>query len=1057
MRLVVAAIFLIIAQSVMGQVIPQIHSPNYAEVTSGEIPIQLSSDLAFDVYLSAGTASGGELLHHSDVGVSNAFVASINSLELASGQYTIRVIDSENNEASTSFIIDNLAKQEWLKGSARGYQPKNGEIKAVDFENDGLFETVFIDVGEESVNLVVLNSNGNVVFEQSIAQTVSFDAWQLPIVTELDESNPNKELVLVRRDIVNGQSIAFVEMYSSEGTMLASSTLSVSHDYFKTSEYYRDSLQISVGDVDGDGGNEIIIVDQDTLYILDAELEELATYNTEGNHPAQIVVAPLDTNLGDDIVIRSRRCENFTLGASGNYYCSANDNSYFIQAFNLDGEVWQREFYAAEMFAVDIDRDFNVDLLLVEGNHIHRWSGNGEPYENDHWPVWNNTHMPHHNVMVAPIQNGSEEVLLAAMWTYEQSGYVSTLNMMRYITHEGLDLIYGDSNDRIRLGDFDGLASRRISVVNLDDDAEWEYLVKTRRAGYFSYGTEVHAIDDNGDKLDNFSFREDLEFRMPEECYTCSYIFYQDPVIADIDNDGFIDVSVSGHDALGVHWESNSVEIDNTEMAWGTALYDEKNQNYFKVTYADKDVNQVYFRGTPNGFGTTRMRLIDNHVWEIKVNFSGNPTDRFKFDIHGDWHENYGDLNKDGIADLGGNDIFVNNGGGDYVIQFNDETFEYTILSTGENRAEIFDLGSDLVVYKNQPFYPGATLVQDPSFMPYEGTNLYIPTEAGYFTFQNPLNNNDEQLVIVKDYKNTRFDQVFYRGTTNNWSKSEMVMVDHGVWEIEIEVDDGREDHNFKFDISGDWSYNFGDNNSDGSLEQWGANIALGNAVTTIIRFHEESLTYEILSSRPPFVYFEPGMNGYSKESNLVFSTSLFNNPFFREAFSDYGPDWSREVEQLSGDTVEFSRNNQYYPNYPWLDFEAPGDGAYTLRSSLFVDGQFSASADITYIIVDNPEHPSSVQFACHNVSVNEGYGVYVVGNNLKLGNWKPTRFTRLKDFGKGIWGKTIEGFAEQSDIEWKCVIAKDETLGNIQWESGGNNQITAPAEGGVITSRGYF
>ena len=51
----------------------------------------------------------------------------------------------------------------------------------------------------------------------------------------------------------------------------------------------------------------------------------------------------------------------------------------------------------------------------------------------------------------------------------------------------------------------------------------------------------------------------------------------------------------------------------------------------------------------------------------------------FKFDITGDWSENYGDQQRDGIADRDGADIPVTQGAGRYTIDFNTSTKAYAV------------------------------------------------------------------------------------------------------------------------------------------------------------------------------------------------------------------------------------------------------------------------------------------------------------------------------------------------------------------------------------------
>jgi alpha-amylase len=74
------------------------------------------------------------------------------------------------------------------------------------------------------------------------------------------------------------------------------------------------------------------------------------------------------------------------------------------------------------------------------------------------------------------------------------------------------------------------------------------------------------------------------------------------------------------------------------------------------------------------------MKLVNDYTWEITAPFVGASNDRFKFDVSpGNWSLNFGDYNKDGIADLNGADIPITEGAGEYVITFNDKSNEYNI------------------------------------------------------------------------------------------------------------------------------------------------------------------------------------------------------------------------------------------------------------------------------------------------------------------------------------------------------------------------------------------
>lgn len=94
-----------------------------------------------------------------------------------------------------------------------------------------------------------------------------------------------------------------------------------------------------------------------------------------------------------------------------------------------------------------------------------------------------------------------------------------------------------------------------------------------------------------------------------------------------------------------------------------------------------KTFSRVFFRGTPNNWGTTPMRLISDFTWAITVPFGSATNERFKFDLYCDWSHNYGDNPpQDGTADRTGQDIPITGGAGSYTITFNDQTKAYTVV-----------------------------------------------------------------------------------------------------------------------------------------------------------------------------------------------------------------------------------------------------------------------------------------------------------------------------------------------------------------------------------------
>lgn len=133
-----------------------------------------------------------------------------------------------------------------------------------------------------------------------------------------------------------------------------------------------------------------------------------------------------------------------------------------------------------------------------------------------------------------------------------------------------------------------------------------------------------------------------------------------------------------------------------------------------------KTYQQVYFRGTPNGWGTTVMTLVSNYTWEITVVFGSAADERFKFDVNGDWSLNFGDNNNDGIADQSGGNIMITQGASMYTIRFNDLTKRYWVIKQ--------------VV--NQPPTPNA------------GVNRMIPLAGGVFALDGSGSTDSDGTIV---------------------------------------------------------------------------------------------------------------------------------------------------------------------------------------------------------------------------------------------------------------------------------------------------------------------
>lgn len=126
------------------------------------------------------------------------------------------------------------------------------------------------------------------------------------------------------------------------------------------------------------------------------------------------------------------------------------------------------------------------------------------------------------------------------------------------------------------------------------------------------------------------------------------------------------DYTVTGDQSYQIDFYTDSHSIQTTQVA-----------SCDSQTYA-QNFSALYFRGTANNWAADAMTLADDHTWSRLIHFDGQTNQRFKFDLTGDWSQNYGDNQNDGVLDAAGGDIYTNVSG-DYVVTVNDQTLAYSL------------------------------------------------------------------------------------------------------------------------------------------------------------------------------------------------------------------------------------------------------------------------------------------------------------------------------------------------------------------------------------------
>ncbi len=160
---------------------------------------------------------------------------------------------------------------------------------------------------------------------------------------------------------------------------------------------------------------------------------------------------------------------------------------------------------------------------------------------------------------------------------------------------------------------------------------------------------------------------------------------------------------------------------------------------------SDCGTSSMTLRGSFNGFNTLKMQCNESGEWYAdNIEFSMATGNRFKFDVLGDWSQNYGDSTvPDGIADLSGKDISVNPG--TYNIKFNVKTKRYSSsavipvekqhYTAVEMNVILMQLGDRLAKQEASPLISTFAKTGDCTLLPAPGVNY-----AGCdFTQKNPF------------------------------------------------------------------------------------------------------------------------------------------------------------------------------------------------------------------------------------------------------------------------------------------------------------------------------
>ena len=276
----------------------------------------------------------------------------------------------------------------------------------------------------------------------------------------------------------------------------------------------------------------------------------------------------------------------------------------------------------------------------------------------------------------------------------------------------------------------------------------------------------------------------------------------------------------------------------------------------------------MYFRGTSNSWAAAPMTVdATTRVWSTEVTFTGaadsTGTQRFKFDVYGNWTENYGDTEADGIADKGSTKDIYFSGVGKYKVALKESDLSYTLTKMDTNQAPVAVVSPKTISVKvgDSIVFDASGSTDDNGVTGYSwSTGGSAKTETVLFdtvgtktisvtvTDAQGLTSTASATVTVTDNNgafNSAYTTMNFRGTPNSWASMAMTLVADNTWEATVNFD-GQANQRFKFDVAGNWTTNFGDTNADGTANQGGSDIYTAVVGTYKVQFNDSTLKYSL-------------------------------------------------------------------------------------------------------------------------------------------------------------------------------------------------------------------
>lgn len=279
-------------------------------------------------------------------------------------------------------------------------------------------------------------------------------------------------------------------------------------------------------------------------------------------------------------------------------------------------------------------------------------------------------------------------------------------------------------------------------------------------------------------------------------------------------------------------------------------------------------------------------------------------------------------------------------------------------------------------------------------------------------------------------------DQVYVRGTNNNWVAQAMTLIDNNTWEITSTFADSGSER-FKFDTAGDWSGSLGDTDADGVVEATGTDIQVLAAGTYKITFYGHTSSYRV--SRVDAVSSGEGtvnidLNLLSLNNAELSSSGANEWEVYLDGNSPFGGPIADARTDASGEVTLNLSSGEHSVRF----YKMTGSSSYELSSEY----QFIVrpNEQTTELFVIQSGHNQFKSF----YNVPWGKSLFITGSTSLLGNWNTAFKLNYQSWCDCWYGdeKLVTG------LDYKLIMADWVTenqisTSNASWELQQNRQVT--------------